>query len=164
MRWLVVLCLIASASFAHGDRAPRTVASDLGPVERATGYVRGKARTIEVVAVDYVWLAKSTARDFLAMQRAAAKAGIELSIRSGFRDHETQIWLYQAWRAGYGNRAARPGFSLHQSGRALDLRVRDPETRAWLKKHARRFGFKRTVSDEPWHFEHVGRPRRSPKR
>jgi LAS superfamily LD-carboxypeptidase LdcB len=145
IRVLVALCLLANVAHA----------------ERATGYVRGRARAIEVVPVDSVWLAKPVARDFLAMQGAAAKAGIELSIRSGFRDPETQIWLYQAWREGYGNRAARPGFSLHQSGRALDLRVRDPETRAWLKKHARRFGFKRTVSDEPWHFEHVGRPRRS---
>ena len=146
MRWIVALCLLVGASVAHA--------------ERATGYVRGKPRSIEVVPVDDVWLAKQTARDFVAMQAAAAKVGIELSIRSGFRDHERQIWLYQAWRAGYGNRAARPGFSLHQSGRALDLRVRDPETRDWLKRHARKFGFRRTVADEPWHFEHVGRPKR----
>jgi zinc D-Ala-D-Ala carboxypeptidase len=128
--------------------------------EPATGYVRGRPRTIEIVPVDDVWLAASTAHDFLAMQEAAAQAGIMLSIRSGFRDHETQTWLYEAWRAGFGNRAARPGFSLHQSGRALDIRVYDPQTRTWLTKHARRFGFRRTVADEPWHFEHVGRPRR----
>lgn len=151
LRVVVLLCALAGVARAE-------VADQ---VERATGYVRGRARTIEVVPVDDVWLAKATARDFRAMQEAAARAGIVLSIRSGFRDHETQTWLYQAWRAGFGNRAARPGYSLHQSGKALDLRVYDPETRAWLTRHARRYGFKRTVSDEPWHFEHVGRPRRA---
>jgi len=132
--------------------------------DTATGYVRGRPRPIEVIPVDDVWLAQPTARDFFAMQAAAAQAGVALSIRSGFRDHETQIWLYRAWRAGFGNRAARPGYSLHQSGRALDLRVYDPATRAWLTKNARRYGFRRTVSDEPWHFEHVGRPFRAIKK
>jgi D-alanyl-D-alanine dipeptidase len=165
MRWIAALCLVFGASITAAASSARVSRISHDPAVtsesvRATGYVRGRPRTIEVVPVDDVWLAKATARDFRAMQAAAAKVGIELSIRSGFRDHERQIWLYQAWRAGYGNRAARPGYSLHQSGRALDLRVRDPETRAWLKKHARRFGFQRTVSDEPWHFEHVGRPKR----
>lgn len=144
MRWLPVLVVLA-ASVAHA--------------ERTTGYVHGRPRVIDVVPVDGAWLAAPTARDFLAMQSAAAKAGVEVSIRSGFRDHETQLRLYRAWRAGWGNRAARPGYSLHQSGRALDLRVRDPQTRA-LARNARRFGFRRSVADEPWHYEHVGRRRR----
>ena len=96
------------------------------------------------------------------MRQAAAADGIELTIRSGFRTHEQQARLYRAWRAGEGNRAARPGRSLHQSGRAIDLAVRDPVVRAWLETHARRFGFHRTVKSEPWHWEYHPRPRSKP--
>ncbi|MBA3455568.1 MAG: D-alanyl-D-alanine carboxypeptidase family protein [Deltaproteobacteria bacterium] len=114
---------------------------------------------VQLVIVDYREVEIRTARAFRAMQRAALEDNIELMIYSGFRTHERQTWLYRAWRAGVGNRAARPGFSNHQSGRALDLVVHDPETLAWLDRHARRFGFRRTVPKEPWHWELVERSR-----
>ena len=61
---------------------------------------------------------------------------------------------------GYGNRAARPGFSNHQIGRALDIDL-DSDSRAWLGAHARAHGFYRTVKGEPWHWEFLGAPRRT---
>ena len=67
--------------------------------------------------------------------------------------------FYQAWREGWGNRAARPGHSNHQSGRALDIAVSSPGALAWLSHNGSRFGFKRTVRGEPWHWEYVNTPR-----
>jgi hypothetical protein len=87
-----------------------------------------------------------------------------LYIRSGFRSHEIQQWLYQAYKEGYGNKAARPGFSNHQSGSALDIYLPDPATYDWLNKHARKFGFKRTVKGEPWHWEYTKPPKKKSRR
>ncbi len=119
------------------------------------GYRKGRKLRLEVVSIGWAEVEVRTARAFLAMQAAAKADGIELGIRSGFRSMEQQMWLYAAWKAGYGNKAARPGHSNHQDGKALDLYLDTPETFAWLERHARRFGFKRTVRGEPWHWEYV---------
>lgn len=115
---------------------------------------------LRVVTLGWVDVELRTARAFLAMREAAARSGVDLWINSGYRTQEQQTLLYRAWREGWGNGAARPGYSKHQSGRALDLDVRDPATFAWLKRHARRFGFRRTVRSEPWHWVHFRPPRR----
>lgn len=125
----------------------------------AVGYKRGRPRRIQVVTLGWTDVEVTTARAFLTMATAAAEDGVELWIRSGFRSHDEQRMFYQAWREGWGNRAARPGHSNHQSGRALDLYL-GPGTFAWLEANARRFGFKRTVTGEPWHWEYVKPPRK----
>lgn len=132
----------------------------------AIGYRKGRKLKIQLVQIGWAEVELKTAYAFLEMQEAAAKDGVDLWIRSGFRSHEHQQWLYDAWREGWGNKAARPGHSNHQSGRALDLYISDPETFAWLEKHAKRFGFKRTVRGEPWHWEFTKKPkaRKSKKR
>ena len=121
----------------------------------ADGYHRGKRKRIEVVTLGWAEVEVRTARAFLAMRAAAAADGIELWVHSGFRTMEQQRWLYDAWKAGWGAKAARPGRSNHQSGLALDLGVLGPGTYAWLEANARRFGFRRTVPDEPWHWEYT---------
>jgi len=146
--WCLLLMLVRTAS--GGDE-----------IHSAIGYRNGRPLTIQLVVVDWIRVEIRTAQAFRAMQRAADADGIELVIRSGFRTHESQGSLYQRWRAGVGNPAARPGFSNHQSGRALDLVVQDPRTLAWLDRNARRFGFRRTVPTEPWHWELVGGSRRA---
>lgn len=108
---------------------------------------------IEVVALGAVEVEVSTARAFLSMQTAAAKDGIELRIESGFRTAEEQRDLFIAWRKGRGNKAARPGESNHQSGRALDIAVQRPGALDWLNANATAFHFTRTVKGEPWHWE-----------
>src|SRR5690606_17210793 len=100
-----------------------------------------------------------TAAAFLAMREAAARDGVNLSLESGFRTRAEQRRLYRAYRRGKGNKAARPGRSNHQSGRALDISVLTPGARGWLAAHAGSFGFKRTVRKEPWHWEYVEIPR-----
>ncbi len=130
----------------------------------AVGYRRGRPMKLRLVTLGWAEVELRTARAFLAMREAAAESGVDLWINSGYRSQEQQAWLYQAWREGWGNSAARPGHSKHQSGRALDLDVRDPVTFAWLMRHARRFGFRRTVAKEPWHWDYVRRPGKRSKR
>lgn len=142
MRTLVVLCLLAGLAQAEPSRT-------------ATGYRNGKPIRLRVVDVDLCEVEISTARAFRAMERAAARAGIGLVIMSGFRTQEKQVELYNDWRFGSGNLAAKPGWSNHQSGRALDL-ILDRGVLEWLDRHARRFGFRRTIRKEPWHWEYVG--------
>ena len=73
---------------------------------------------------------------------------------SGYRTNEQQEELFRLFRRGRGPLAARPGTSNHQSGHALDLDMSLPGATRWLKRHARQFGFKRTVPSERWHWEH----------
>jgi zinc D-Ala-D-Ala carboxypeptidase len=128
--------------------------------EPRIGYLRGRRQTIQVVRIGEHELEVTTARAFLAMSEAAAASGVELQLSSGFRSREEQAELYRAWKQKRGHRAARPGRSNHQSGRAVDLIVlNDPAAGAWLEANAARFGFVRTVKDEPWHWEHVKAPR-----
>jgi D-alanyl-D-alanine dipeptidase len=153
------------AADPHSSIADQADGSDVELVVRsAVGYRRGRPVKLRLVTLGWAEVELRTARAFLAMQEAAARSGIELSINSGFRSHEQQAWLYRAWREGWGNSAARPGYSNHQSGRALDLDVREPATFAWLRRHAHRFGFRRTIAREPWHWEHVRRQHARSKR
>ena len=130
----------------------------------ATGYDHGAKKTIELVRIGGAEVEASTARAFRTMARAAAKAGIDLSIRSGFRSMELQKELYREYQHGWGNLAARPGFSNHQSGRALDIYITDYRVYEWLTKHAAKFGFKRTVRREAWHWEFTGGEERLARR
>lgn len=123
------------------------------------GVRHGRRHMVQVVSIGSTAVEVHTARAFQAMYRAAARSGIELAIESGFRTRAEQAELYRAWRRRQGNRAARPGRSNHESGRALDLVVVDPEVRAWLEANAARFGFKRTVRGEAWHWEYLKAPR-----
>lgn len=97
------------------------------------------------------------------MRDAADADGVYLQAWSGFRSNERQAQLYADWKAGYGNPAAKPGFSNHQSGRAIDINLLGVprETFEWLKKNAARYGFRRTVQSEPWHWEYTPPRRRA---
>lgn len=139
--------------------APAPLVIDPSTARPAPGYRRGKLRALRVVTIGWAEVELDTARAFARMHAAAARAGVTLVIRSGFRSHEHQEWLYRAYRAGVGNLAARPGFSNHQSGRAIDLYI-DDAIGTWLGQNARRFGFSATVKGEPWHWEYTRARRR----
>ena len=138
---------------------PRVSPQLPAPIARM-GYRYGRPFTIDVIRLepDAVEVEVSTARAFLTMQEAAAKAGVDLHIESGFRTAEEQRALFLAWRRGQGNKAARPGESNHQSGRALDIAVQSRGALEWLEANAATFRFKRTVKGEPWHWEYVDAP------
>jgi LAS superfamily LD-carboxypeptidase LdcB len=121
-------------------------------VER--GYKNGRPVRIRVTQIGWAEVEVATAKAFKKMAAHAQRDGIDLEIRSGFRDHARQKELYRAYRGGYGNKAARPGFSNHESGRALDIGM-DGGVRAWMSANAKRYGFKQTVRGEPWHWEYT---------
>jgi hypothetical protein len=79
---------------------------------------------------------------------AARRAGIWLVVNSAFRSDAEQARLFAQhpdprW-------VAPPGQSLHRCATELDL---GPSSAyAWLAAHARRFGFLRRYSWEPWHY------------
>jgi len=150
MRVLALLCLLCG--LAHADDSTRV------------GYRNGRPFRIRVVAVDGCEVETQTARAFARMRTAAERDGIRLLVWSGFRSFEHQAELYAQWRAKEGNLAAKPGWSNHQSGRALDLVLQVDGAFEWLQKHARSYGFKRTVHGEPWHWELVGSSRRAARR
>ena len=142
MRVLVALTL--AALVGHAD------------ARTATGYQGGQKSTVKIVEVAGAEVEVRTAMAFKAMAKAARRAGVELAIRSGFRTHAKQTRLYRQYRRGEGNLAARPGYSQHENGRALDLVITREKTYSWLIAHANQFGFHRTVHGEPWHWEYLG--------
>jgi hypothetical protein len=88
------------------------------------------------------------ARAFDRMARAAAGAGVDLVITSGFRSNAQQAALFAAhpdpkW-------VAPPGRSLHRLATELDLGPRSAY--GWLAANAKRFHFLKRYAWEPWHF------------
>lgn len=132
---------------------PHGVTSDQVPAGAAIGYRTGRAFRIRLVRLEGKPVETRTAAAFRRLQEAARVDGVEVHIVSGFRTMAHQRALYCAYRYERGTLAARPGRSNHQSGHALDLNTRAPGVLAWLNRHARRFGFRRTVRSEPWHWE-----------
>jgi hypothetical protein len=86
---------------------------------------------------------------------AARRAGLSLIVNSGFRSDAEQAQLFAQhpdpqW-------VAPPGHSLHRCATGLDLGP--AAAYGWLGTNARRFGFVRRYSWEPWHFGYaVGPP------
>jgi LAS superfamily LD-carboxypeptidase LdcB len=151
VRWLAALVAVALSGSATPARAEDL---ELEAFD-AVGYKNGRRFPLQVVAIEWTYLEVHTAKAYLAMKAAAAADGIDLWIRSGFRTYEEQEWFYQAWKEGWGNKAAKPGKSNHQTGIALDINLDLPGSYDWLEKHAKKFGFKRTVRGEPWHWEYT---------
>ena len=92
-------------------------------------------------------------------QAEASRAGVELSVTSGWRSHADQRALFEAAVAKYGSERAAsrwvlpPGRSRHERGLAVD--VGPPAGAAWLERHGVRFGLCRRYDNEPWHFERL---------
>jgi hypothetical protein len=125
-----------------------------------TGYRSGSRFSIAVVRVDARPVEVATANAYIAMQESARRDGVNLRIVSGFRTHGEQQYLYGCYvncNCNNCNLAARPGYSNHQSGHALDLNTSDRGVLSWLNRNAGRFGFSRTVPSEDWHWEWWGR-------
>jgi hypothetical protein len=150
----------------EGETAPDAVAASIAPLssiecsERSDrGYRRGTPFDIRVVTVDGRPVEIDTANAYYVMASAAARDGVEIRVVSGFRTMSQQEYLYYCYTSCSCNGcalAARPGYSNHQSGHALDLNTRTPGVLAWLNANAGRFGFSRTVPSEDWHWEWWG--------
>ena len=121
-----------------------------------TGYVNGSPRKITLAAIpNGKEMRSDAAAAYNRMYAAAKSAGITLKVNSGFRSMAEQQALYRAYQNGTGNLAAKPGYSNHQGGIAVDINVGGTGTATyrWLANNAKNFGFVRTVPSEPWHWE-----------
>lgn len=112
-----------------------------------------------------------------------SEVGTQLVAQSGYRDYSVQVGAYafyvnQDGVAGADKTSARPGFSEHQTGLAMDILdttsgcttdfacFGNTASGKWLAANAYRFGFilrypadKTEVTGyeyEPWHFRYVG--------
>lgn len=116
-----------------------------------------KLGTALLVRFGSAWMTVGTAIAYLRMMAAAHADGVVLTLNSGWRSFEEQAALRAAYDSGARTAiAAKPGASNHQNGRALDIDSGGGTGAGfvWLTANAARFGFKRTVPSEPWHWEH----------
>lgn len=117
---------------------------------------------------------------FIEMWNAAYQENIYLIINSSYRNYESQVSVYDDYKNSHGTTyadklAARPGYSEHQTGLALDIFSKDSTTtssfasssaHAWLQNNAYRFGFIERYQEgkeditgfaaESWHWRYVG--------
>jgi hypothetical protein len=124
-----------------------------------TGYRSGQPFPITLVTADGKPIEMNTANAYAVMQAAAAAQGVAIRVNSGFRTPEEQEYLYACYvncNCNSCNLAARPGFSNHQSGSALDLNTSVSAVYNWLNANGAAYGFRRTVPSEPWHWEYFG--------
>jgi D-alanyl-D-alanine carboxypeptidase len=97
-----------------------------------------------------LWAPAATSLD--ALMRAARQDGVNIGITDSYRPYAEQVDL--AKRKGLyasGGLAAKPGTSDHGWGMAVDLDL-DSKAQAWMRQHAKSFGFAETTPREPWHW------------
>jgi zinc D-Ala-D-Ala carboxypeptidase len=113
---------------------------------------------------------------------AAAADGVDLALVSAYRSYSYQQGTYAGWvqkhgRAGADRVSARPGYSEHQTGLAMDVGAAsgactlercfgDTPEGAWVARHAVEHGWivrypagaedATGYSPEPWHLRYVG--------
>lgn len=122
------------------------------------GYKKGVAQNIKVKELTqhpghYLQLEPWSA--FETMERQANADGVTFKVNSSFRSMDKQKQLYSQYKAGTGPLAAKPGYSSHQMGLTVDLKMTSP-VKTWMAENASAFGFKQTVRSENWHWEYVG--------
>ncbi len=117
---------------------------------------------------------------FTTLLNDAKKTGYNLVAESGYRSYATQVNVYNNEVKTYGQtkadtESAKPGYSEHQTGWAVDIGTpgcfedcfgKTPAAQ-WLLANAYKYGFilrypadKATITgyrNEPWHFRFVGK-------
>ena len=124
-------------------------------------------------------LRKSAYDAFIKMFDAAKNDGITLIINSSFRSFQDQEETYNEYSNWYGSDeankiAARPGFSEHQTGLAIDIQTYktnrnnfdESDAFKWLQNNAYKYGYilrypkdkeyLTGYSYESWHYRYVG--------
>lgn len=116
---------------------------------------------------------------YIAMYEAAVEDGLDFFITSPYRPYSSQYRIYNSYLETYSQEevdtfSARPGFSEHQTGLAVDILTYDSnfdtfeytDEAKWLAENAYRYGFilrypedKQDITGykyEPWHYRYVG--------
>ena len=140
--------------------------------------------TVPVAHVNPPKLRKSASAAVVAMFAAFTKeTGLKMQSQSAYRSYSSQKSVYAGWvkklgQKGADKTSARPGFSEHQTGLAIDISAKpakctlkacfaDTKQGKWLAKNAWKYGFilrypkwltKTTGYEfEPWHYRFVGK-------
>ncbi|MAU33859.1 D-alanyl-D-alanine carboxypeptidase [Candidatus Saccharibacteria bacterium] len=135
----------------------------------------------ELVTVYGALLTSDAAKAFAQLYEAARAAGQPITVTSSYRSFQDQVVTYQYWVgvSGYDGAdtySARPGYSEHQTGLAVDLASPDgcvlscfgaTSQYTWLQANAATYGFIQRYhsgdeattgySAEEWHYRYVGR-------
>lgn len=130
------------------------------------GYKDGIPTQMSVAPVgNGYYLRADAASDFKRMSAAClAATGKDLPVSTAFRTMEHQERLYKELGPTL---AAKPGYSNHQSGIAIDIHGLDERKPNydkardyWLDEHCEEYGWKRTGLNfsniEPWHLDYTG--------
>lgn len=139
--------------------------------------------TLTNIPLTYAFNDNQTTKEVLTafknMWNAAKKEGLTLIVNSSYRDYNSQEEVWNNYENLYGEEyadsiAARPGFSEHQTGLALDIityganknNFEETDEFKWLDKNAHKYGFilrypkdKEDITGyayESWHYRYVG--------
>lgn len=144
-----------------------------------------KRDDLEKVSLDYAYSGQSAAKivieNFLNMRNDIKdELGVRLMVNSSYRSYADQEKIYDGFKSvslEYADSyAARPGYSEHQTGLAIDITsLENPYVNSfkkskeydWLKKNCYKYGFilrypegKEMITGyntESWHFRYVGK-------
>lgn len=144
-----------------------TIPTNLTPVQNVK-YVKRKN---EIMMIDEV-----TLQNYQKMEIILKQNNIDIVLFSAYRSYEKQLSLWDNNRKENDSFLAKPGFSEHQTGLAIDIgtlnsgltiHFENTKTFKFLKEHAHEYGFilrypknKESITGyayEPWHFRYVGR-------
>jgi D-alanyl-D-alanine carboxypeptidase len=146
-------------------------------------YAPGDLVTVPVAHDNPAVMRSVASAALVAMFAAGAAEGAgQMQVQSSYRSYPTQVAVYNGWVRSLGQaqadrQSARPGFSEHQTGLAVDISTvplscslaacfgTTPQGE-WLAANAWRFGYllrypadKTQITGyeyEPWHFRYVG--------
>ena len=139
----------------------------------------------KIVKKSDIYMDERIIEPFNKMQKDASKENLNIWISSGYRSMERQKVLYEKEIEAFSNTGlnhsdavskasksvARPGYSEHNTGLALDLdgvldSFNQTKEYEWLQLHAQDYGFvlrypkdKQDITKikfEPWHYRYVG--------
>ena len=126
------------------------------------------------------YMTKDAAKAFEEMAKAAKKEGYNIRAVSTYRSYKYQTQLYNKYKAQDGEEkadtySARPGYSEHQTGLAVDVDNKKvtytnfgtTKEFQWMKENAYKYGFILRYTkeyepitgymNEPWHYRYVGK-------
>lgn len=114
---------------------------------------------------------------FIKMSKACEKDGLGIVINSAYRSYDDQVDTQEYYRKWYGDSyvekyVAKPGFSEHQTGLAIDVGSRSTNVFAnskeyqWMLDNSYKYGYiiryekkyehMTLFRAEPWHYRYVG--------
>lgn len=133
----------------------------------------------DLVTVHGATISAKAANDFNRMFADAAAAGQGFAVSSSYRSYSNQVSTYNYWVSVNGQQgadtvSARPGYSEHQTGLAVDVGANGCNLNCfggtsqyqWLQANAAKYGFIQRYysgyesitgyAGEEWHYRYVG--------